>query len=299
MISRFFTFDEHATLIEGAYHFPLVVLSLLVAVFASFMAFNVARQAAITEDKIRRNTLLGTGSIALGGGIWSMHFLGMTAFDLCLSVNYDPFVTGLSAIPGVAAAWVALHLLIKTRISIAEIVLGGVLVGAGIGTMHYSGMAAMEMAPLLRYDLGMFALSIVVAVCLAMLSLWIKFGITAATKSKKLLGKHVLLASIVMGLAISGMHYTGMAAARFVLPPGMETSGQSSDIAVFLAISIAIVTLVLITTVLGISLLFKYRDVMVRAIESERIQSAITDTAVDAILTVDDKGIIKTANPAV
>ena len=83
----------------------------------------------------------------------------------------------------------------------------------------------------------MFALSIVVAVCLAMLSLWIKFGITAATKSKKLLGKHVLLASIVMGLAISGMHYTGMAAARFVLPPGMETSGQSSDIAVYLCTS--------------------------------------------------------------
>ncbi|WP_370136519.1 MHYT domain-containing protein [Alteromonas sp.] len=299
MISRFFTFEEHATLLEGAYHFPLVILSLMVAIFASFMAFNVAGQAAITEDKLRRNILLGTGSVALGGGIWSMHFLGMTAFDLCLPVDYDPLITGLSAIPGIAAAWVALHLLTKSRISLAEIIFGGVLVGAGIGTMHYSGMAAMEMAPLLRYDLGMFALSIVVAVCLAMLSLWIKFGITAATKSKKLLGKHVLLASIVMGLAISGMHYTGMAAARFVLPPGMETSGQSSDIAVFLAISIAIVTLVLITMVLGISLLFKYRDVMVRAIESERIQSAITDTAVDAILTVDDKGIIKTANPAV
>jgi len=299
MISRFFSFEESATLIEGAYHFPLVVLSLLVAVFASFMAFNVAGQAAITEDKLRRNTLLGTGSVALGGGIWSMHFLGMTAFELCLPVDYDPLITGLSAIPGIAAAWVALHLLTKTRISFAEIVLGGVLVGAGIGTMHYSGMAAMEMAPLLRYDIGMFALSIVVAVCLAMLSLWIKFGIAAAMKTKKLLGKHALLASVVMGLAISGMHYTGMAAARFVLPPGMETSSQTSNITAFLAISIAIVTLVLITLVLGISLLFKYRDVMVRAIESERIQSAITDTAVDAILTVDDKGIIKTANPAV
>ncbi|AXT40594.1 PAS domain S-box protein [Alteromonas sp. BL110] len=299
MISRFFTFEEHATLIEGAYHFPLVILSLLVAVFASFMAFNVAGQAAVTLDKLRRNTLLITGSIALGGGIWSMHFLGMTAFDLCLPVNYDPFITGLSAIPGVAAAWVALNLLIKNRISVTEVVLGGVLMGAGIGTMHYSGMAAMEMAPLLRYDLSVFALSIVVAVCLAMLSLWIKFGITAATKSRKMLGKHALLASIVMGLAIAGMHYIGMAAARFVLPPGIETSGQSSNIAVYLAISIAIVTLVLITMVLGISLLFKYRDVMLRAIESERIQSAITDTAVDAILTVDDKGIIKTANPAV
>lgn len=299
MIARFFTYEGHATLIEGAYHFPLVALSLLVAVFASFMAFNVAGQAAVTQDKIRRNTLLITGSIALGGGIWSMHFLGMTAFDLCLPVNYDPLITALSAIPGVAAAWVALNLLIKTRISVTEVVLGGVLMGAGIGTMHYSGMAAMEMAPLLRYDLSVFALSIVVAVCLAMLSLWIKFGITAATKSRKMLGKHALLASIVMGLAIAGMHYTGMAAARFVLPPGLETSGQSSNIAVYLAISIAIVTLVLITMVLGISLLFKYRDVMLRAIESERIQSAITDTAVDAILTVDNKGIIKTANPAV
>ena len=79
----------------------------------------------------------------------------------------------------------------------------------------------------------------------------------------------------------------------------METSAQSSNIAVFLAVSIAIVTLILITMVLGISLLFKYRDVMVRAIESERIQRAITDTAVDAIMTVNDKGIIKTANPAV
>ncbi|MFZ8200111.1 MHYT domain-containing protein [Alteromonas portus] len=299
MVSRFFTIEEHATLIEGAYHFPLVLLSLLLAVFASYMAFTVAGQAAVTQDRLRRGTLLGAGSLALGGGIWSMHFLGMTAFDLCLPVNYDPLITGLSAIPGVAAAWVALHLLVKTRISVAEVVLGGVLVGAGIGTMHYSGMAAMDMAPLLRYNIGIFALSIVVAVGLAMLSLWIKFGITAATRSRKMLGKHVLLASVVMGLAIAGMHYTGMAAARFVLPPGMEVSGQSSNIAVFLAISIAIVTLVLITLVLGISLLFKYRDVMMRAIESERIQSAITDTAVDAILTVDDKGIIKTANPAV
>jgi len=298
MISRFFTLDEHASLLEGAYHFPLVVLSLLVAIFASFMAFNVAGQAAVTTDSLRRNTLLCTGSVALGGGIWSMHFLGMTAFELCTPVSYNPLLTGFSAIPGIAAAWVALHLLTKSRISSAEVLLGGVLVGSGIGTMHYSGMAAMEMAPLLRYDLTMFTVSIVVAVLLAMLALWIKFGITKATKSTDFLGRQVLLASVVMGGAISGMHYTGMAAARFVLPPGIETSTQSSGIAFFLAISIAVVTLVLITMVLGVSLLFKYRDVMVRAIESERIQRAITDTAVDAILTVDDKGIIKTANPA-
>ncbi len=278
MISRFFTFDEHATLLEGAYHFPLVVLSLLVAMFASFMAFNVAEQAAVTKDSLRRNILLGTGSVALGGGIWSMHFLGMTAFELCTPVSYSATLTGLSSLPGVAAAWVALYLLTKSRISAGEILLGGVLVGSGIGTMHYSGMAAMEMAPFLRYDLTMFAFSIVIAVLLAMLALWIKFGIKKATKSHNFLGKYMVLASVIMGGAISGMHYTGMAAARFVLPPGMETSTQSSGIAGYLAVSIAVVTLILITMVLGVSLLFKYRDVMVRAIESERVQRAITDT---------------------
>ena len=299
MVSQYFNFEEQARLIEGVYNLPLVLLSLIVAIFASFMAFNVAGQAAVTEEKSRKNILLGTGSLALGGGIWSMHFLGMTAFDLCLPVDYNVSITALSALPGIAAAWVALNLLIRSKITVHEIVIGGILVGAGIGTMHYSGMAAMEMAPLLRYDLPIFLLSIVVAVALAMLSLWIKFGITAATKSKDLLGKHVVLASVVMGLAIAGMHYTGMAAARFVLPPGLETSHQTSEVAAVLAISIAIFTVTLIAIVLGITLLFKYKDVMLRAVESERIQSAITDTAVDAILTVDNKGIVRTANPAV
>ncbi|BCO19429.1 hypothetical protein KUC3_22860 [Alteromonas sp. KC3] len=299
MVSQYFNFEEQARLIEGFYNLPLVLLSLIVAIFASFMAFNVAGQAAVTEEKSRKNILLGTGSLALGGGIWSMHFLGMTAFDLCLPVDYNVSITALSALPGIAAAWVALNLLIRSKITVHEIVIGGILVGAGIGTMHYSGMAAMEMAPLLRYDLPIFLLSIVVAVALAMLSLWIKFGITAATRSKDLLGKHVVLASVVMGLAIAGMHYTGMAAARFVLPPGLETSNQTSEVAAVLAISIAIFTVTLIAIVLGITLLFKYKDVMLRAVESERIQSAITDTAVDAILTVDNKGIVRTANPAV
>lgn len=299
MFSQFFSFDDQARLIEGSYHFPLVALSLLVAVFASFMAFSVAGQASITEDKLRKNILLCAGSLALGGGIWSMHFLGMTAFELCLPVNYDVTITALSVLPGIAAAWVALNLLIRSRISVIEILVGGVLVGSGIGTMHYSGMAAMDMAPLLRYDIGTFLLSIVVAVALAMLSLWIKFGISSAIKSKQLLGRHIVLASIVMGLAIAGMHYTGMAAARFVLPPGLEMSNQSSEISAYLAISIAIFTITVIAIVLGISILFKYKDVMLRAQESERIQSAITDTAVDAILTVDNKGIVRTANPAV
>ncbi|MEQ3639438.1 MAG: MHYT domain-containing protein [Alteromonas sp.] len=262
------------------------------------MAFNVANQASVTKHKARKSVLLITGSFALGGGVWSMHFLGMLALELCTPVSYDISVTMLSALPGVAASWVALHLLTKRKVSVSEIVQGGVLMGSGIGCMHYIGMAAMDMAPLLRYDLPMFLLSVVVAVVLAVLSLWIKFGINVGAKSKRALSRHIVLASVVMGLAIAGMHYTGMAAARFVLPPGFELTSQPPNITTYLAVATAVVTTVLIASALGVSLLFKYRDTMTRAIESERVQRALTNTAVDAIITFGDDGIIRTANPA-
>ncbi|MDO6566142.1 MHYT domain-containing protein [Alteromonas sp. 1_MG-2023] len=311
MIEKYFTVGQEVSLLNGHYDFSLVTLSLLIAIFASFMAFNVASQAAATSHTLRKYTLLTAGSAAMGGGIWAMHFLGMIAFELCTPVSYDISITLVSAIPGVAAAWVALFLMTKPKISFTEILIGGVLVGSGIGTMHYSGMAAMEMSPLLRYNPSRFLLSIVVAVCLAMLALWIKFGLSAASeksaKGKKgtlgkrqtNFGRDALISSVVMGLAIAGMHYTGMSAARFVLPPGMEFSSQPSEISVYLALAIAMVTVTLIAMVLGLSLLFKYRDVSFRALQSEKIQRAITDNAIDAIITVDNTGIIKTANPAV
>lgn len=311
MIEKFFTIGHEASLLNGHYDFSLVALSLLIAIFASFMAFNVASQAAATSQPIRKYILLSAGSIAMGGGIWAMHFLGMIAFELCTPVSYDINITLLSGIPGVAAAWVALFLMTKPQISFTEILIGGVLVGSGIGTMHYSGMAAMEMSPLLRYSPSLFLLSIVVAVCLAMLALWIKFGLSAASeksakgkkgtlgKKQTNFGRDALVSSVVMGLAIAGMHYTGMSAARFVLPPGMEFSSQPSEVSVYLALAIAMVTVTLIAIVLGLSLLFKYRDVSFRALQSEKIQRAVTDNAIDAIITVDNTGIIKTANPAV
>ncbi|MBQ4830187.1 PAS domain S-box protein [Alteromonas sp. MMG017] len=299
MIQEYFTIGQEVTLLDGSYDFGLVALSLTIAIFASFMAFNVASQASVSTNKLRKYSLLTAGSVAMGGGIWAMHFLGMLAFELCTAVSYDVGITLASSVPGIAAAWVALYLMTKPTISFTEILVGGVLVGSGIGTMHYSGMAAMEMSPLLRYNPALFILSIIVAVCLAMLALWIKFGLSAVSGKQSKMGRDAFVASLVMGLAIAGMHYTGMFAARFVMPPGMEFTSQPSEISVYLALSIAMVTVTLIAIVLGISLLFKYKDVSSRAIESEKVQRAITDTAVDAIITVDSTGIIRTANPAV
>lgn len=299
MIQQYFNVGQEVTLIDGQYDFGLVALSLIIAIFASFMAFNVATQASASNSKLRKYALLSAGSVAMGGGVWSMHFLGMLAFELCTAVSYNVGITLVSALPGIAASWVALYLMTKPTISFTQILVGGVLVGSGIGTMHYSGMAAMEMSPLLRYNPSLFLLSIVVAVCLAMIALWIKFGLRAASGKKSNVGRDAIIASVVMGLAIAGMHYTGMSAARFVMPPGMEFTSQPSQISVYLALSIAMVTVTLIALVLGVTLLFKYKDVSARAIESEKVQRAITDIAVDGIITVDSAGIIKTANPAV
>ncbi len=296
MLLDYFHIPDTAILLTGSYDPLLVFLSVFIATFAAYMGFNVASLASTTPSVLRRRTLLTVGSLALGGGIWAMHFLGMLAFGLCTPVGYEPGLTAASALPGIAAAWVALYQLTKAKPAGLQILINGVLVGAGIGAMHYTGMAAMDMAPLLRYSIPLFGLSIVVAVVLAMLALWIKFGLAQLGQAS--VRVQTLVASVVMGFAIAGMHYTGMAAARFVKPPGLELSAQSAEISGYLAIGVAAFTVLIIAMVLGVTLLFKYKDMTQRAVESEQTQRAIMDTAVDGVITVNGRGVIMSANPA-
>lgn len=298
-LQSYFSVPENSLLATGSYNLSLVVLSVAIAIFASFMGFQVASQANRSQAVMHRQTLIVVGSFAFGIGIWAMHFIGMLAFDLCTPVDYNVGITAFSAIPGIAAAWIALQQFVRPTINSQQIVIGGVLVGAGIGIMHYSGMAAMEMSPLLRYHLPTFLLSIVVAVALAMLSIWIRFGLSRI-RAVKLHGRLLsLLAGTVMGVAITGMHYTGMAAARFVLPPGVTLSEQTSEIPLYLAAGVTFISGLMIAGVLGISLLFRYMDMTQRAARSERSQRAILETAVDAIITVNGRGVVVNINPAV
>jgi len=152
--------------------------------------------------------------LCLGAGIWTMHFVGMLAFTLPCSTGYDAALTVLSMIPGILASTLALKIISRRQISLAQLALGGLLLGAGIGAMHYSGMAAMRLDGLIRYDIKLFVLSVLVAVALATLALWIKFRL------QSLLGRRQawvpIVSATVMGMAVSGMHYTAMAAAYFV-----------------------------------------------------------------------------------
>ena len=284
---------------QGEYVTALVILSVGIAMFASYMGFQVATLAASTKNNLRRHFSLLSGSIALGGGVWSMHFIGMLAFELCTTVTYGWQLTLLSLFPAIAASWTALHYLTKENIRHHQLLLGAVLMGSGIGAMHYIGMAGMEMATLLRYDIDIFLLSIVVAVSLSYLSLWAKFKLKDSWGKHSSETKQNVVAGIVMGAAISGMHYTGMAAARFVMPPGFEESSQTGDISMYLALAISMITLSIIGIVLATTLILKYKDITTIATYNEKRLKATIDNSIDGIVTVNKAGIIISANASI
>jgi PAS domain S-box-containing protein len=292
MLDLFQLPGDPSLLSYGLYTPRLVILSVLVAIFSSWMGLQIAGQAA--ANRTQRWIVLGTGSLALGAGVWAMHFIGMLAFDLCTEVDYDPTITILSNLPSIGAAFVALTLIARDRLRGWGLVAGGVVVGAGIGVMHYAGMAGMRMGLELRYDPFMFGLSIVVAVVLATLALWVRFGLSnvrGLTESKRL-----LLAAVVMGFAISGMHYTGMEAARFVGHP--LANPPSNGGSTFLALAISLIVVAFTVFVVAANGLLRYRQLFRELSRSEAWMRALLTTTVDGVITVDSKGSILEFNPA-
>ena len=157
------------TLMHAGYNPVLVTLSVAIAILSAYVALDLGARVRGAAPGQRWAWVAGAAG-AMGGGIWSMHFIGMLAFNLCTPVHYDHGVTLLSALPSIGASWVALSLISRPQLRRTHLAVGGVLVGAGIGAMHYAGMAGMRMSLDLYYDPTMFALSIVVAVVLTVAS---------------------------------------------------------------------------------------------------------------------------------
>ncbi|MCT7359285.1 MHYT domain-containing protein [Thalassolituus pacificus] len=297
-LSDFFLLEtlSPSMLLVGQYDNWLVLLSLLIAIAASFMALTLAAAARNTSSVAIQRLHLLTGSAALGVGIWAMHFIGMLAFKLCTTVSYQPGITLLSVLPGVLASWVTLSQLARNGFGWPRLLSGGLAVGLGIGSMHYIGMAAMALGPALRYDPVYFALSLVVAIVLATLALWISYGLRQHFSIR---GNTVrLLAGIVMGLAIAGMHYTAMEAARFVGQADPEfIAGSQKHYA--LSISIAAVTVLIGVLISGVNALVRYRALLARSEETASELQAMFDTAVDGIIKISANGLILSANRSV
>lgn len=198
-------------MLVGSYNPLFVVLSILVAILASFTALDMASRVSATQPRRTAARWLLAGGVAMGAGIWSMHFVGMLAFRLPIPLGYDLWLTLESLLVAVAASLFALWLVSRATLPHLRLALGALLMGLGIAWMHYVGMSALRMQPAIDYDRVWFVLSIVIAVCASWSALYIAFRLR--TVEHALLPR--LIASVVMGLAIVGMHYTGMAAARF------------------------------------------------------------------------------------
>lgn len=231
-----------ASLLQGEYDLGLVLLSLMVSSIAAGQALRLAAFARLALTSQLRGWAIASGSLALGTGIWAMHFIGMLAYKPHAAVQYDLPLTILSILPGIGASAVAITLLAKAELNSKQLVLGGIIMGAGIATMHYSGMGAMRMEHTAQYSPIWFAISLLLGVVLAMLALWVRFGLARLSDQLSLGVK--ALAAIIMGCAVAGMHYTAMLALRTSTPESAHASSAAhSDNQLVLALVIALVTL--------------------------------------------------------
>ncbi|KFF42508.1 MULTISPECIES: putative bifunctional diguanylate cyclase/phosphodiesterase [Pseudomonas] len=195
----------------GSYSTSLVVISLCVAMLASYTALDLAGRIATTKGRAVYLWITG-GAAAMGVGIWSMHFIGMLALRLPFALGFDLGITALSLLIAVLSSGFALWLVSQPRLPAWQLAFGALVMGAGIASMHYTGMAAMRMTPGIDYDPTLFGASLLIAVMASGAALWIAFNLRRNTPYVRLARG---AAAVVMGVAIVGMHYTGMAAAQF------------------------------------------------------------------------------------
>jgi diguanylate cyclase (GGDEF)-like protein len=198
----------------------LVVLSVVVAILTSYVALDLASRIVASASRIAKIAWLVGGAISFGTGVWSMHFIGMLAFRLPMPISYDVSITLASLLIAVLVSGFALYAVSHGRWTARRLVGAGVLMGVGIAAMHYSGMAAMRMEPPLRYDPPLLVLSIAIAIAASIAAVWIAFRLRAETAASAFWRKSG--SALVMGVAISGMHYVGMSAAS-IAPHSMST----------------------------------------------------------------------------
>ncbi len=277
-------------MVHTGYDPTFVALSVVIAVFASYAALDLG--ARVRGRDAGPRWAWGAGAaIAMGGGIWAMHFVGMLAFEMGLPAAYDLGLTLLSlgiAVGSTAAAfaWVGYR-----GTSAASLLVAGPLMGAGVAAMHYTGMAAMRVPGNLAYDPAIVAASVAIAVTAATAALWLTFRRNKPWQK--------LAAACVMGLAVAGMHYTGMAAATFTADGTGAHAAHATSLGVNqqnLALAVAGVTFVILFLAMMAGS-FDQRRVQRRLhVSEERFRSAVR--AVDGVMwTADAAGNLVEEQP--
>jgi PAS domain S-box-containing protein len=258
---------------QSNYSIQLVVLSYLVAALASHVTLSLAQRlhptyGARPGHKPFYWPWIAGGAFSMGTGIWSMHFIGMLAFHLPVQVAYDMSLTVTSWLIAVVVSGFALHRFHRNDTTASGIAVPGVFIGIGISAMHYTGMAAMQMFPGIDYDPLLFTASVLVGIAAAIAALWIAFSLPHSGRGR---GWYKIAAACVMGAAIVGMHYTGMAAAHFAPNAVCISSGPRLD-ANWLAITIAMFTFLILGSTLLLSVIdAQLQSTIARSAEALRL----------------------------
>ncbi|NGZ77221.1 sensor histidine kinase [Saccharibacillus alkalitolerans] len=284
---------------HGTYELHFVLFSLFISFFASCSALYVYERVLVLSGPTRRLWML-LGSVTMGLGIWSMHFIGMLAYRLPVQVDYTPGWLLLSIVLPVLAVWGAFRMIASDVTRTGSLLAGSAFMGGAILAMHYSGMAAMSMPLRMQHDWRYVTLSVLIA-----------FGASfAALKLSAVHRKHRcarlrlpfrLAVALLLGGAVAGMHYTAMAAVRF---HGMESemshhirpTGASYADESMLAILIGAATLLILVVVL-ISQAIDRKVALRLADSNRRRYDSIFEHNPDAVCLYEN-GRLARANPA-
>ena len=290
----------------------LVALSIAIAILSSYLALDLAGQVNRAVGTSRWGWIIG-GGFAMGTGIWSMHFIGMLAFTLPIPIHYYLPLVIISHLAAVVASGIALQVLSKRSLDMNTLLLGSLLMGLGIATMHYTGMAAMRLHAAISYNLGLVLLSIAIAIGVSFVGLRIAYHLRSEASPDGFLKK--LGGAMIMGSAIPSMHYTGMASANFLaqnIP--VNPSVLIVDISILGGLAISVGTLMilgftLLSTIINRRLttqtmeihqaneslrheIEQRRRAQEALRENEEAHRLIVDNALDGVITMDSHGQI-------
>src|ERR1700675_5046998 len=254
----------------GSYNYAFVALSVLIAMFASYAALDLAGRVTAAGGWTRVLWLLG-GAGAMGTGIWSMHYIGMLAFVLPIPVAYHWPTVLLSLFAAILASVIALYVVSRQKMGGSQAVAGSVLMGAGIASMHYIGMAAMRLPAICQFNSFLVVLSVAFAVLISLAALWITFHFR---DEKTGIGWGKLGGAVVMGAAIPVVHYTGMAAGSVTASDMPADLSHAISISALGTAGIAAVTF----AVLGLALLTSWVDrrfaIQTLEVQEEKLQQS-------------------------
>src|SRR5438128_4667309 len=226
----------------GSYDYPQVVLSVLIAISASYAALDLGGRVTAASGWAR-STWLTAGATAMGIGIWSMHFTGMLAFSLAVPVSYNWPTVLVSLLVAILASAFALYVVSRHQLGMVRGLTGSVIMGGGIAGMHYIGMAAMRLAAVFRFHPLLVVLSVVFAIVFSFAALLLAFDLREETKGTP---SRKAAAATMMGAAVSAMHYTGMASVSFMPSAVAPNLSHAVSVSVLENVGLALVTFIVL-----------------------------------------------------